>query len=466
MLPSGVVLAAAAALFAPATAQAGSLSATLALTSAGTSASDHSIGIASNGDKTAVWKQNQGPWANPTGEDVRAMRIVVRRVRVVKGGKVTYREDFSARPLVIHSQKDRFVSEVVSATNPSGTTTVVWGLRDTTGNKVRLLLRRIDPAGRLGRTVEIAPAGTRATDLDVESAANGMTTVLWRTDDTVQSWLMLRRIDSRGGLGSAFQLTPGKGAYFAPSLATRADGSVAAVWRLDGGANPVVQAIHVDSRGRKGVPVNIGNPARFNNDDPDVTMGPGGIAAVAWSERLEGDDGEGVVLMRRIDSQGKVGRAVELSRLGGPYKPAIGVASNGTASIAWDYWDPATSSIRIRMTRVTSRYAKSSVLDLGPAGESLVFGYGPELVVSPAGTTTLTWSVVQGGFPAPVYLQAVRVDGRGAISRVRLVQPYAPSPDLVHLPVIAGSQGGSALVGFLKRNFGGSEAQLRLIAWN
>ncbi|MFZ4812741.1 MAG: hypothetical protein ACOYL9_15490, partial [Ilumatobacteraceae bacterium] len=139
-------------------------------------------------------------------------------------------------------------------------TTVAWTVADLEGNTVGLFSRRIGANGRLGPTVDIKPEGSRARDLRVASAANGRTLVLWRSDDTLVSWVEARAIDAAGNLGKVLQLTPSRGGYFNIALAARADGSFDAVWRNTTGVIPITQAVRVSPRSTVAAPINLGNP--------------------------------------------------------------------------------------------------------------------------------------------------------------------------------------------------------------
>ena len=457
---------------APSFALAASPSAPVTLNASAKSADSQSVGMASSGAKTVVWKQTQGPYASPTGNDVRATRITV-RTRIVTIGSGRNRRKVKksqtvVTPLRVYSATGRFIPEVVSATTPSGVTTIAWGLRDRTGNKVSLMARRITAAGRLGPVITVSPAGKRAHDLRIASATSSAATLLWTSDDSFVSWVEAKRIGSTGTVGNLISVTPNHGAYHDVVMAGRPDGSADVVWRNGNGAQPITELVQITAGGLTKDAVELGDPANSSNDDQAIAMGANGRSTIAWSESVYDPVSKTysmLLRMTRVDAAGNRGRTVNITSADSPYQPAIGVAANGTSTIAWGY--DTGGMTRVRMARISANYAKSSILDLGPVGERLVSGFGPTVAVAPNGLATFAWSVVKaGGFPQAVYLQSLRVDASGHKgSTVKLVAPNSENPDLVHFPVLASGPDGTCLVAFVRRSVYGSSASLKLISW-
>ncbi|MCX6388628.1 MAG: hypothetical protein NTX07_07865 [Solirubrobacterales bacterium] len=441
----------------------------LVLNGSGKSASSHSVTVAANGTETVVWKENQGPYSVPTGNNVMASRITTKVTFKITGSgrrrKKTRITTRTAKSITVYNVGGAFVNEVVSATTSAGVTTVVWGVNDPSGNKVTLMARRIDAKGRLGSLVAVSPAGTRAHELKLATAPNGSATIVWRTDDTEVSWVEAKQLSKSGDLGTLIQVTPSHGAFHNMQAAGRSNGSVDVVWRRNGnGLRPVTQVAQIAADGTVGSPIGLGDPANSSNDDQAIAMSPKGVSSIAWTEYNSTLD-KNILRVARVNAGGVKSATLNVASAGNPYMPTVGLAADGTTSIAWTYTSGA--STRVRMVRVSPGGRTARTLSMGPAGESLISGFGPKLTVAPSGVTTLAWSVLQmTGFPAPVYLQAIKVDAKGVASKpIRLVTPNKVTPDLVHYPLITTAADGTAVIAFVRRNVFGSASRLNLTTW-
>ncbi|MEI7559953.1 MAG: hypothetical protein WCJ63_05105, partial [Actinomycetes bacterium] len=443
----------------PAAAAAAGPTKPLVLNGSGKSASSHSVTVAANGTETVVWKENQGPYGVPTGNNVMASRITTKVTFKITGSgrrrKKTRITTRIAKSITVYNVGGAFVNEVVAGTTSAGVTTVVWGVNDPSGNKVTLMARRIDAKGRLGSLVTVSPAGTRAHELRLATAPSGSATIVWRTDDTEVSWVDAKQISKSGDVGTLIQVTPSHGAFHNMQAAGRSNGSVDVVWRNGNGLRPVTQVAQIAADGSVGSPIGLGDPANSSNDDQAIAMSPKGVSSIAWTEYNSTLD-KNILRVARVNASGVKSTTLNIASAGNPYMPTVGVAPDGTSSVAWIY--TAGSSTRVRMIRVSPGGRTVRALSLGPAGESLISGFGPKLTVAPSGVTTLAWSVVQSsGFPAPVYLQAIKVDAKGVASKpIRLVTPNKATPDLVHYPLITTAADGTAVIAFVRRNVFGS----------
>jgi len=438
----------------------------ITLSGTGSSVSSTSVRASSGNVRTSVWKQNIGDYTSPSGSSVQATRITSKTEMVFVGTgkarrKVPKVSDVVSR-LTVYSVAGNFVRDVRSVTTANGVTTIFWSVADPEGRTVTLFARRISAAGRLGTTLVASPSGTTANDLRVAASSSGRSLLVWRSDDTQVSWVEGRVLDRSDALRPVINLTQDHGSYHDVVVAARADGSFDLAWRNGNGARPMTQAVRVSPTDAVSTPLNLGNRSNSSNDDQAIATGPNGTTVVAWTE---GTNTAWLLKVAKIDASGKLKATVELSRLDYPYLPAVGVAADGTATVAWLY--SSGTSARVRAIRLGANNSKSKVLDFGPAKETLVPGSGPALTVAANGTATMAWSVVTtAGFPQPVYLQAFQVspDGRKIFS-TRLVTPNTANPDLDHAPALASSPDGAAVIAYRKASAFGGPSVLKLTSW-
>ncbi|MEI6447155.1 MAG: hypothetical protein WCO96_04645 [Actinomycetes bacterium] len=458
-------------LCAPAGALAAAPSTVIDLTSSSVNASKSSVGVASNGTRTVTWVQNLGPIAEPTGYAIRGLRVSTKIVRVTTGtGKKrrTVNKAIEVKtPLAIVSESGKTVRDAVSSTASNGTTTVAWSSLDENGTSVTVRAIRITPTGRVGAPIELAAAGSRIRYLQIRSSANGVTTVVWRRDDSLKSWIEARRIDAAGLPGQTLDLTPDHGAHFDPRVAVRPNGSADVVWRREGVSRAVMQVRQIGPTGELGEIIDISNPDRPAAEEPVITMAPNGRSNIVWTEWTGSAYAMRLV---RLDSTGARGRYVEVASQPTSPSPSVGVDSAGTATVCWTYRNRA-GQFKLRLKRFSATYRAGALVDFGPAGkDSLVEGFGPTMTVAPSGMTTVVWSAVQGtAFPPQVYLQGVRIDvkgGRGATSTIVSPGRAGSVPDLLHYPTASVGGDGTAAIAFTRQKaVTGSPALLKLIAW-
>ena len=438
----------------------------ITITGAGSSAGAVSVGASTGNVRTSVWKQNNGDYTSPTGSSVQAARITTKTEMVYVGTgkarrKVPKTSDVVSH-LTIYSTNGQAVNDVRSATTASGITTVFWSVADSGADTVTLYVRRISASGTLGATEVVAPSGTTAYDLRVASSASGRSLAVWRTDDTQVSWVEGRVFDKTNSLRPVIELSPNHGSYHDVVVAARANGAFDLAWRNGNGARPMTQSVRVSPTDTVSSPLNLGAAANASNDDQAIAAGPDGMTVVAWTEST---NTAWILKVAKIDPSGRVKATVELSRLNYPYLPALGIAADGTTTVAWLY--SSGTSARVRAIRLAANNSKSKVLDFGPSKETLVPGSGPALTVATNGTATMAWSVVtSAGFPQPLYLQAFQIspDGRKILS-TRLVTPSTANPDLDHAPVVASSPDGTAVIAYRKASAYGGPAVLKLTSW-
>lgn len=199
-------------------------------------------------------------------------------------------------------------------------------------------------------------------------------------------------------------------------LATGPDGTVIAVWREFDGETLAVRAAVRPPGGFFGTPVPVSAPGS-DADDPRVAVGPDGFAVIVW----KGDDGSGDVVQARVrHPNGLFGPVEDLSEDGADAtEPALAVAPDGTATVAWARFDGADWIIEARVKRPDEAFGP--VETLSEPGRS---SFRPSVAVSPAGTFHVVWfrfngskNVVQtvsrppeGEFTEPGDLSAPDVD--------------------------------------------------------
>ncbi len=469
--------AAAASAFAlPASALAAGPSAALTLSAKGKSAKHHSISVAPNGVRTLVWSQNQGPAGAATGSDVVATRVSTKTEVVIKrvGGKrKKVKQTVSVvKPIKVFSQPGRFVDGVASATNAAGVTAIAWVLRDASESTVSILTRRINARGVLGPVVTAAPEGSRINELRAALSTAGVTTLVWRANDRVQSWIESTRVSAAGATTGPVEISPAHGRYFDSSIASRPDGSVDVVWRNEDGSKPVAQAVQIAKNGTPGSVRSLSNPANFTEGAPAIAIGSNATSTIVWSEATASGH---VLRMTRLAANGSQSATVSLSSVGDPIAPVAAVAPNGVSTVVWTRSTPKLLT-HVALIRVGKTLRTSSVVDLGPTRGTADSDpqAGPALAVNSSGVATVVYSYVESPdvFPPPVDLLAIRVDAKGRASAPAILsqskretRKESADPDLFHRPIAVSSSNGAAQIAFIKQPSSLGYGTLKLSTW-
>jgi hypothetical protein len=174
-----------------------------------------------------------------------------------------------------------------------------------------------------------------------------------------------------------------------PEVAMGDRGTAVVVWRRWDGAHYRVQASSRGEDGKWSTPVNL-SKAGEDAWDPQVAIGPHGMAVVAW--RRSDAIGQQVLATTRM-SYGPWSSPVMLSAVGGDaWDPQVAVGSDSTAMVAWSRSVGANK--RVQATTREPNGSWSSPVTLSEAGAD---AWNAHVVVGPDGAATAVWRAEGGG---------------------------------------------------------------------
>jgi hypothetical protein len=174
-----------------------------------------------------------------------------------------------------------------------------------------------------------------------------------------------------------------------PQVAMGDRGTAVVVWRRWDGAHHRVQASSRGQNGKWSAAVTL-SKAGEDAWDPQVAMGPHGMAVVAW-RRSDGSNHQ-VQATSRV-AYGPWSSPVMLSTVGGDaWDPRVAVGSDSTAIVVWSRSDG--SNERVQATTRAPNRSWSSPVTISAGGADAL---NPQVVVGPDGAATAVWRSWEGG---------------------------------------------------------------------
>ena len=203
-----------------------------------------------------------------------------------------------------------------------------------------------------------------------------------------------------------------------PNFATDAAGNASVVWGAESGEsqNPTLYLRRFDASGVPLGPAVVLNPASIGplNRSPSVAVNARGEIAVAWY-RGNGRQSDQIYL-RRYAADGAPLTGAVVAYGGSPDSlgldaPAIALAPDGTATVAWQesFNLPGTSVFASESRILAARFdaggnrlgavLEASQTYADPYSTYPVTNFSPDVAVAPDGTATLAWLRHGGGDP-------------------------------------------------------------------
>lgn len=306
----------------------------------------------------------------------------------------------------------RPAADVSAAGSPSGREAFVWPVetqRSLNGVPISFVRARIRlPDGRLTRTQTISRTDQVAQAPSVAFDAAGTATAVWIEGDNLHTDQIMVAVRPRGGrFGTPVAVAaPG---LTRPVLAVARDGAAAIAWSRDYSRSQVVVRTpgHCASQRPRGC---FGSAQSVDGGgDATVTIGPDDTAYMAWPDRCiriaVAPHGE------RFESPQAISdNSVACSQ------PAVAVAADGNAVIAWRASPPASeesnrsAAIRVAVRDPRGRISPPQTLSLAGDSPRICVNRQGEVIVlwqqRSSDGTTLTAAVgpIGGTFGAPTEL--------------------------------------------------------------
>jgi hypothetical protein len=250
-------------------------------------------------------------------------------------------------------------------------------------------LRRIVFTDPWPPATSLSGAGQDGWAPQVAAGPDGAVTAIWYRRDGRNSRVQVATLAPNEHWSPPRDLSlPGKDA-FDPQVAMGARGTAVVVWREWDGAHYRVQASSRGENGEWSAPVTL-SKAGEDAWDPQVAMGPHGMAVVAW--RQSDGTGHQVQATTRV-AYGPWSSPVMLSTVGGDaWDPEVAVGSDGTATVVWSRSDG--SNERVQATTRAPNGSWASPVTLSEAGAD---AWNPQVVVGSDGAATAVWRGWDGG---------------------------------------------------------------------
>jgi hypothetical protein len=249
-------------------------------------------------------------------------------------------------------------------------------------------LRRIVPAEPWPPATTLSGAGQDAWGPQVAAGPDGALTAVWYRRDGRNSRVQVATLAPNEYWSPPRDLSlPGEDASD-PEVAMGDRSTAVVVWRGWDGAHYRVQASSRGENGTWSAPVTL-SKAGEDAWDPQVAMGPHGMAVVAW-RRADGT-GHQVQATTRV-AYGPWSSPVMLSTVGGDaWDPRVAVGSDSTATVVWSRSDG--SNERVQATTRAPNGSWSSPVTLSEAGAD---GWNPQVAVGSDGAATAVWRAWDG----------------------------------------------------------------------
>jgi len=272
---------------------------------------------------------------------------------------------------------------------PDGTATVVWSARS--GGEFDVFARRIAADGTRGPVRQLSAAGGDALEPRVAVAPNGTAIVAWSRWDGTNFRLQERRIAPGGTPEEATRTLSGPGQNaIAPQVDIAADGEATVVWKRFDGFRYLVLVRHVLPDGTTDPASQRLSEAGQDAVEPDVAVAPDGSATAVWS-RYDGADS--IVQARRVAPDGTLAATANLSAPGeSAIQPHVAFAPDGAATVVWNRFDGANWLIQGQRLAAGGT-AAGGVFNLSAAGRSAA---EPQLAIDGRGVATAVWGRYDG----------------------------------------------------------------------
>jgi hypothetical protein len=222
----------------------------------------------------------------------------------------------------------------------------------------------------------------------VAVAPDGTAVVVWARWDGANFRIQERRLASGGAPEEATRTLSGSGQDAAdPQVDVGPDGTATVVWRRFDGFHPLVQVRRIAPDGTSEEAAQRLSEAGQDAVEPQVELGPGGEATVAWT-RFDGANW--VIQGRRLSAAGTTeGAVLGLSPTGrDAAEPQLAIDPAGLATVAWDRFDGSSFVVQARRIDAGGALLGGSV-NLSATGRDAA---DPQVAAAPAGGATVLWS--------------------------------------------------------------------------
>jgi hypothetical protein len=251
-------------------------------------------------------------------------------------------------------------------------------------------------SAQFGGVVDLSTTGMKSIDPDVATDPAGTSTIVWDTATGGGFVVQARRLTSAGQLGPIRDLSLPGTREALPRTVIDSSGQATVVWkrRIDVDTT-IVQARRIGPDGVLGSILDLSPPAQ-EIDGPEVAVDLAGNAIVVWSASESGSSEEVKVQARRISAGGTPGPLLELFH-GGPHpqstvenRPGVAVDAAGTATVVWPTaTDCCFGNVVVNARRIGPDESLGSVIEVMTFGRNPFGGANARIAVDPAGTATV-----------------------------------------------------------------------------
>lgn len=308
----------------------------------------------------------------------------------------------------------------VVATGADGTTAVVWTRSDGTNDLIQVAIRAPGES-TFGAPKTLTQTGLNADSPDIDVADDGTVTVVWArdngSDDIVQ-------VSTREAGSSSFSApvdlsAAGENSGFA-QVESSADGTTTVSWIRNGPSSTLVQAA-TRQAGRDDFSSPVTLASTGSPFFPSLAVGDDGTTVIAWNENLF--FGGAIRASIREAGSNNFSVPIELTPAGAlAAAPQAAIGPDGQVTVVF-LRDPGPELIVQEVTSATGSGTFSAPVDLTATGQN---AQTPDVAIAPDGSTTVVFARSEGGnvlaqartrsasesvFGAPVLLSA---DGQDA----------------------------------------------------
>lgn len=282
------------------------------------------------------------------------------------------------------------------AAAPSGTVTYVWEGWD--GATWQIRARNRGPRGGFTGPITLSQPGVNHEDPRIAIGADGLTAVAWKN---MAGWN--RRVQVRVKGPGAARFGPTRTISRADADATQdriavlPDGSVIVVWAQGQGGRRVIQA-RVLARGAKkfGPTVNVSRGPVVESEaegDPSIGVAGDGTVTVAWE--IATRDGSFIIQARRRSPGGSWGAVQTLSTRGAQSNDVkVGASAAGEVTVIWARERDAASTTSGGSGVIQARVQAPGTTTWGPItnlSRTGTHASDPQVAIAPDGTVTTVW---------------------------------------------------------------------------
>lgn len=273
------------------------------------------------------------------------------------------------------------------AVGPDGAAIATWYRRDGLNDRVQASIRASN--GSWSAPVTLSETGEDASDPQVAAGERGAAVVVWRRWDgthfRVQA--ITRRVN--GSWSAPATLSEAGEDAWDPEVAMGPHGMAVVVWRRSDGTKGRVQASARMAYGPWSSPVTL-STAGEDAWDPQVAVGSRGTAVAVWS-RSDGPSDRVQATTRAPN--GSWSTPVTLSETGGDaLHPQVAVDPNGAATVVWRLSDGGSDRIQAASLASGEDWSTPSTLsDESWDDDRPPDVYEPQVSVDPDGMVTVVW---------------------------------------------------------------------------